>query len=189
MALPKPVMKLFAYLPPSAQQKVMSVGMKAMMNPMLAQRRLALATLPVNFGLVMLPHVIKIALLAKSFVSGDYDNEEPRGKKQQQFLAQDGSLMAFVRRCGAAHNNTLECFPLFAASVLSCCLVETSDPRAAVKLALRYTAGRILYIVAYLAGVNRLIALVRTVAYMDNMLMVLRLFAVAVGADLVAADE
>ena len=140
-----------------------------------------LALLPVNYALTMLPHSVKISLLAKEFVSGEYDNVEPRGKQQQAFLAKDTPKMSFIRRCGAAHNNTLECFPFIAAAIVSCVLCK-ADAQQTISLARRYTIGRVLYIIAYLVGApnagatGRAIALLRTLFYMDNLNTVWRLF-------------
>ena len=137
MALPKPVMAIWGYLPESAQESIMQFGMQAMQNPVEGQLRVALAMLPANFTLLMLPHFVKIALVGKHFATGEYDNEEPR---EAGYYSGEGAMKAFQRRCGAAHSNSLECFPLISAAILSC-YVTRAAPKKVVRGGTR-KAGR-----------------------------------------------
>ena len=130
MALPKPVMAIWGYLPESAQESIMQFGMQAMQNPVEGQLRVALAMLPANFTLLMLPHFVKIALVGKHFATGEYDNEEPR---EAGYYSGEGAMKAFQRRCGAAHSNSLECFPLISAAILSCYVTRAAPKKVGAR--------------------------------------------------------
>jgi uncharacterized MAPEG superfamily protein len=74
-----------------------------------------------------------------------YDNRNPR--------AQQAALEGWGRRAVAAHQNTIEAFPPFAAAVLIA-HVGGGDPTWATRLALLFIAARVSYPILYIADVN-----------------------------------
>jgi uncharacterized MAPEG superfamily protein len=78
---------------------------------------------------------------------GGYDNKHPR--------AQQAKLEGWGARAQAAHMNGLENFPAFGIAVLVA-HVGGADPRRAGLLAISYVIARALYVIAYVANVDRL---------------------------------
>jgi uncharacterized MAPEG superfamily protein len=78
---------------------------------------------------------------------GGYDNKHPR--------AQQAQLSGWPARAHAAHLNSFETFPAFAAAVIVAHLAG-ADPRRASLLSLTFVITRALYFVAYVANVDKL---------------------------------
>ena len=80
-----------------------------------------------------------------------YDNRDVR--------TWQGRLAGLPYRAHAAHLNSFEAFPLFAAAVLAA-IVAGADATRVAPLALAFVALRVLYFVAYLANLAALRSLV-----------------------------
>jgi len=171
-------MELIGKLPESMQEGVMEVGMHAMRDPHVASA----AMLPAALALAYVPHFFKGAvILAKK---GKYNLEEPRAMRgDDRFGFQDGGgLGALLRRCEGCHQNALEGFGPFAASVLAAKVFLVDDKagaRKAAALAMRYLLARLVYTLAYICGVHRAIAVVRALAFGDGLGSVFKLFMLA----------
>ena len=100
---------------------------------------------------------------AAKFGGPGYDNAEPRA-----FLA---TLSGWRARADAAQRNGFEAFPPFAAGVLVAQLAHAPQGRVDL-LALGFIAARVLYSLAYIAG----IAWVRTLLFGVGILCVVLLF-------------
>lgn len=85
-----------------------------------------------------------------------YDNRYPRD--------QQAKLTGFGKRCVAAHNNTLEAFPLFAAGVLIAIWGEVELDLLS-NLAIAFVASRVIYTAAYWADINLLRSTAWTVGF------------------------
>ncbi|MGH1371295.1 MAG: MAPEG family protein [Cellvibrionaceae bacterium] len=98
---------------------------------------------------------------------GGYDNNNPRN--------QQGQLTGFGQRALAAHQNSIEAFPLFAAGVLLALWAQA--PMETVNmLCLAFVASRVAYLVCYLLDVATLRSLVWSVGFVSSIwLMVLAL--------------
>lgn len=88
-----------------------------------------------------------IASYEQSKLSGGYDNDDPRLQRKQ--------LTGRGARAQAAHENGIEGFPPFAASVFVSHL-GGGDPTLATYLAIAFVAARLIYPFAYLSGVGTL---------------------------------
>jgi len=91
--------------------------------------------------------------VAMAKVDGKYDNRTPRGQQSR--------LEGFGLRALGAHQNSIEAFPLFAAGVLAA-LWAQADISTVNNLCLAFVAARILYVILYLADVDKLRSLVWT---------------------------
>lgn len=80
-----------------------------------------------------------------------YDNRDVRGWQ--------GRLAGLPYRAHAAHLNSFEAFPLFAAAVLAA-MVAGADATRVSALAIAFVVLRLLYFVAYLADIAALRSLV-----------------------------
>jgi uncharacterized MAPEG superfamily protein len=119
--------------------------------------------LPLGFALVYLPKIPLSMAMARE--PEGYDNAAPRD--------QQAKLTGWGRRAAAAHANGFESFPAFAAGVLAT-QVTGASPRWAALLSVAYVAARLLYTVAYLAGVAPLRSAIWTVGFVASVgLMVL----------------
>lgn len=105
-------MALISKLPQFIQTPLMKAGMAAMTNPQAALKRAALITLPLNIGVLMLPHLIKLAVLVST---KSYNNVSPRGEEQTDVMKKH-QYAALVERCQAAHRNSTQCFPYVSGS-------------------------------------------------------------------------
>ena len=94
----------------------------------------------IAFLLIYLPKLPLSVAMARQ--PGGYDNKQPR---QQQ-----AKLEGFGARAAAAHYNTIEAFPPFAAAVFVAHLTGANDYRASV-LSVAFVVARTLYVAAYLA--------------------------------------
>jgi uncharacterized MAPEG superfamily protein len=122
-----------------------------------------LVCLPLGFALVYLPKIPLSMAMARE--PEGYDNAAPRD--------QQAKLTGWGRRAAAAHANGFESFPAFAAGVLAT-QVTGASPRWAALLSVAYVAARLLYTVAYLAGVAPLRSAIWTVGFVASVgLMVL----------------
>ena len=101
------LMKVISKLPKFIKTPLMKAGMAAMTNPRAAMKRVALITLPLNIAVLMLPHFIKLAVLA---ATRSYDNISPRGQEQTDVIKKH-RFAELVQRCQAAHRNSTQCFP------------------------------------------------------------------------------
>ena len=97
-----------------------------------------------------------IATPARAKLPGGYDNNHPREQAQK--------LEGHARRAIAAHQNSLENFPAFAAAVIVAHLGH-GHPGLVSAAAVAYVAVRVVYIALYVFDV----ASARTIAWMLGM--------------------
>ena len=163
-------MQMLQRLPPSWQAPVMNAAMAAMQDPGAAKKSALLMLLPVNVSLLFFPHIVKIALVAFSVLKGrgSYDNVHSRGESQAENMSKY-HFRDWIFRAQSAHRNSLESFPIFATGVLALVSVGKVSTKN-IKLALRYTLFRVLYIILYIVGTSQIPAALRSVCYIDNML-------------------
>lgn len=91
----------------------------------------------------LLIHLTRVPVgRAMSAMPGGYDNRAPRDQQAQ--------LAGWGKRALAAHQNTVEAFPPFAAAVMVAYLGKASLPASAV-LSLLFVAARVVYPVLYIA--------------------------------------
>lgn len=94
--------------------------------------------------------------LAMARQSGGYDNNTPRD--------QQASLQGWGRRAVAAHLNSFEAFPAFAAAVLVASIAG-GDPVWTTRLAVAFVIARTLYVPLYIFDLDRLRSLVWSVGF------------------------
>jgi len=100
--------------------------------------------------------------------SGRYDNRNPR--------AQQARLTGFGARALAAHQNTIEAFPVFAAGLLAA-LWAVGDAPMVTTLAVTFVVARIAYAACYWADIHLLRSLTWGVGFFASIaLMGLALF-------------
>lgn len=97
----------------------------------------------IAFALIFLTKVPVGVAMAKQ--AGGYDNKHPRDQQAQ--------LTGWGRRAKAAHDNTIEAFPGFAAGVLIA-HVGGADAHWSTVLAITFIAARVIYPALYLADVH-----------------------------------
>jgi uncharacterized MAPEG superfamily protein len=95
--------------------------------------------------------------LAMARQPGGYDNATPR---EQQAL-----LEGWGRRAVAAHLNSFEGFPAFAAAVIIATITE-ADSTWTTRLAVVFVIARMLYLPAYLADLAVIRSIVWTVGFL-----------------------
>ena len=180
-------MNIIQKLPASLRAPLMRMAMTAMQNPQEAIKRAALVALPVNLLMIYIPHLIKVFCLVKS---GKLNNKDPRSKKQASRQS-EGSWSGFISRCQSAHRNSLETLPLFAFALLACIGRQSNpktnyhkQPMEMLSLAGKYTAGRALYILFYVFGINQWIGGLRSAAYFHNIYVILGLLRLSITAPL-----
>lgn len=100
-----------------------------------------------------------------------YNNENPRSEEIEKYPLLGGLMV----RARAAHLNSLEMFPAFAAAVIIA-RVQKVDPAVLVPLCMRYVALRFLYVILYIFGVNKIIALLRTLTWSALLSLVMKIF-------------
>jgi len=100
------------------------------------------------------------AMRAMARMKGGYDNQHPR--------AQQTSLTGAGARGMAAHQNTIEAFPMFAAGVIVAEVFAAGSAIAAV-LSVLFIIARIVYIVLYVANVPSARSLVWAVGYVSSL--------------------
>jgi uncharacterized MAPEG superfamily protein len=110
--------------------------------------------LPIGFALVYLPKIPLSMAMARQ--PEGYDNASPRD--------QQAKLTGWGRRAAAAHANGFESFPAFAAGVLAT-QVTGANPKWAAIFAVTYVVMRVLYTVAYLAGIAPLRSAIWTTGF------------------------
>jgi len=88
--------------------------------------------------------------------SGGYDNKNPRD--------QQAGLVGWGRRALAAHLNSFEAFPAFAAAVLVA-VVAGADPIWTTRLAIAFIAARTLYLPLYLLDLDLLRSATWTIGF------------------------
>eukprot|EP00002_Diphylleia_rotans_P005792 TRINITY_DN1498_c0_g1_i1.p2 TRINITY_DN1498_c0_g1~~TRINITY_DN1498_c0_g1_i1.p2 ORF type:complete len:192 (+),score=36.08 TRINITY_DN1498_c0_g1_i1:71-646(+) len=125
--------------------------------------------IPINAGFAYLSVAIaaalimvtKIPVIAAQGLQGQrgLDNSNPRGQQEQ--------LTGWGKRAVAAHQNTIEAFPVFAAGVI------IATPYANIlivsRLCIMFLASRIVYPVLYLADLASLRSLVWSVGFLSSM--------------------
>jgi len=105
---------------------------------------------------------------AQGRAAGGYDNKNPRD--------QQAKLEGWGRRAQAAHLNTIEAFPPFAAAVIIA-HIAGATPATSTALALTFIAARVVYPFLYIGNVAGLRSLVWIVGLGANIgLFVLPLF-------------
>ena len=106
-------------------------------------------------------HVVsKVPVAMAMSRQGKYDNNQPR--------AQEATLTGFGHRALAAHENTLEAFPPFAAGVIVA-LVAQADQSQIDALAVTFVIARLLYLICYLSDIAWLRSLVWAVGYLASL--------------------
>lgn len=93
----------------------------------------------------LLIFVAKIPLAMAMKQAGGYDNHHPR--------AQQARLTGFGARALAAHQNSFEIFPLFAAGVLMAHTTQTQGVLIEA-LAVTFVLSRMLYLICYWADLH-----------------------------------
>lgn len=86
-------------------------------------------------------YLSKLPVMKAAFDQGGYDNHHPRDQWAQ--------LRGWGRRALAAHQNTIEAFPTFAAGVILAHLTGAS-PTCSAFLAVAFLVFRFFYVVLYL---------------------------------------
>jgi len=117
----------------------------------------------------LLTYLTKLPLamaMAKECESG-YDNRNPRD--------QQARLTGWGRRTLAAHQNSFEITPVFAAAVITAHLFQADAYWSAV-WALVFLVSRVLYIIFYIRDVNQ----VRSLVWMIGMASCIALFVLAI---------
>ncbi len=105
--------------------------------------------------------------IAQGRAKGGYDNNNPRD--------QQNSLEGFGKRALAAHQNSIEAFPLFAAGV-GFALLAQAPMETVNMLCLAFVAARFAYIACYLMDLATLRSVVWGVGFISSIwLMVLAL--------------
>ena len=94
--------------------------------------------------------------LAMARQPGGYDNSSPRDQQAQ--------LGGWGRRAVAAHLNSFEAFPAFAAAVFVAVLGH-ADPTWTTRLAVAFVIARLLYTPLYIADLANLRSLVWTLGF------------------------
>ncbi|UUD64386.1 MAPEG family protein [Pseudomonas seleniipraecipitans] len=95
---------------------------------------------------------------------GGYDNNNPR--------AQQARLSGFGARALAAHQNSIEAFPLFAAGVLMAHVTQSSG-WLVDWLAVTFVVARVLYLLCYWADMHRQRSVVWMVGLVCSLLLML----------------
>ena len=167
---------VFARLPRGVRSKMMAIAMKVMQEPQAAMRKAAILMLLPNFVLIFVPHILRLLLTWRHYGKAEA-NMDPRLYAAKTFTKNDDAL---VRRCKGAHLNSLESFPLFS-SALMAAFAMNAKPQRLLRLSVRYTLVRAMYIMLYIGGSHPLLALGRTVCYISNMTTVYRLFVLGAG--------
>ena len=94
--------------------------------------------------------------IAMAQQSGGYDNKNPRD--------QQANLDGWGRRAVAAHLNSFEAFPAFAAAVLVA-VVAGADPTWTIRLAVTFIVARTLYLPLYLLDLDLLRSATWTIGF------------------------
>lgn len=125
--------------------------------------------------LVYVPSTMRAVAVTKT-VEGGVDNEHPRAQVQTLDPA------SFAARAHAAHLNSLETFPFFAASVFAA-KIRGAHPNWAVDfLSIFFVAMRALYILVYCTQTSNSRATIRSIVFSIGMAAVLALFIMALAA-------
>lgn len=105
--------------------------------------------------------------IAQGRSEGGYDNNNPRDQQAQ--------LSGFGQRALAAHQNTIEAFPLFAAGVVLALWAEA--PMETVNmLCIAFAVSRVAYVICYLLDIATVRSLIWFVGFVSSLwLMVLAL--------------
>merc|ERR1712096_256280 len=110
----------------------------------------AMSTIPLAFGLVYVPHFVKMIIVCKE--TKDYPLEAPR----ELDVKTCGKSSDMVSRCVGCHQNGFESFLPFATAVLLR-KVQKANPIETLKLCFRYLVLRLIYTGFYIGGVNKAI--------------------------------
>jgi uncharacterized MAPEG superfamily protein len=100
------------------------------------------------------------AMRALSGMKGGYDNRHPR--------AQQTALIGAGARGMAAHQNTIEAFPMFAAGVIVAQMFAAGSMIAGI-LAVLFIVSRVVYIGLYIANMASMRSLVWSVGYLSSL--------------------
>jgi uncharacterized MAPEG superfamily protein len=108
----------------------------------------AVASVAGFYVLSYVPHFLKGYFIMKS--TGAYDNNDPRSQVKKLENKVDARTLSLIKRCEAAHSNSLENFAPFASAVALAML--RNAPIAAVnKAALLFLGLRAAYVGAYVS--------------------------------------
>ena len=106
---------------------------------------------------------LMLVILTKAPVAAAM-KQQPRGYDNRHPRDQQAALGGWGRRAVAAHNNTIEAFPPFAAAVIIA-HIGGGDPAWAARLSLLFVACRVLYPLLYIGDVNLARSAVWTVGF------------------------
>mmetsp|Transcript_11548 Transcript_11548/g.15057 ORF Transcript_11548/g.15057 Transcript_11548/m.15057 type:complete len:172 (-) Transcript_11548:80-595(-) len=168
-SVPPSAIKAFNSLPEPVQEKLQEFLFRAMQDPY----KVPLSTIPVAWALAYIPHFFKATLMVL-YKRHRYNNETPREEKSEEF----GRLRGFISRSRAAHQNGLEMFPFFAIAVLTAKSQKVKAPEL-TKLCVQYLGIRLIYTLLYIFGINKLLAALRTGAWVAMVNTVFKIFAEA----------
>jgi len=115
------------------------------------------------FIAALLHFVSKIPVAIAMSKQGGYNNRQPR--------LQEASLTGFGHRALAAHENTIEAFPLFAAGILIALLTQ-AEQSSINMLAISFVVARLLYLLFYLLDINLLRSLTWFVGYLSSLALI-----------------
>ena len=165
-------MQLFQSLPEETQGTLVQVGAKAVMDPWFG----ALASIPIAWQLVYLPHWIKFVSVLP-WVHVNYNNVTPRYTNWDEEL-KSPSMSNFVKRCGSCHQNGFEAFVVFAPAVLMCRMQKANGAEVR-DLCMRFLRLRVLYTILYLIGSVRIVSIFRTLSWAAGMQVLAELYKTA----------
>lgn len=118
-----------------------------------------MSTIPLALHLAYVPHFLKFGLMLAN-KNVNYNNENPRSEDLSQYRF----MPELMQRAKAAHLNSLEMFPFFAVSVLLA-RIQKVKPEVLTPLCAKYLLLRALYVLLYILGVNKVVALLRTLTW------------------------
>jgi uncharacterized MAPEG superfamily protein len=113
--------------------------------------------MPIAYWCIFITALMPIALASIAKAGAHVDNKLPR----------DGVLSGWRRRANAAHFNSFEAFPIFAAAVLTA-LMQHAPLSIINTLAGTYVIVRICYVGLYVANLDRVRSLAFMIALMIN---------------------
>lgn len=115
------------------------------------------------FFAALMHFISKIPVAIAMSKQGGYDNRQPR--------VQEATLTGFGHRALAAHENSIEAFPLFAAGILIA-LFAQAEQSSIDMLAIAFVAARVLYLLFYLIDINLMRTLVWFVGYLSSLALI-----------------
>jgi uncharacterized MAPEG superfamily protein len=162
-------MSLFQNLNEEQQMTVIQLGSRAVLDPWFA----SLATIPIAWNLIYLPHWIKLAVVFP-LVTIRYNNISPRYTNWDEVIKIQ-SISDFIKRCISCHENAWEAFIAFTPAVLMC-RMQKVDGKVVKELCMRFMKIRLLYTFLYLIGQWRVVSGLRTLTWAAGMETIAQLY-------------